>query len=263
MSASAAKRSSSKPSSWRRCGPPPATRATSTPCILPIGRWPRLRSRTPSRRGGGLTMSAGPCGSMASSGSSMPGGAVENDSGDLVSPGGRNGPGHHGARTRPPAARTGQPPERDAPERGRRRDLRARPGGTDEVRQPRRGGFDRLHGRGDAAAAARAGPPHPRGRDRLSARGCPCTDELEYGAPRTLSDEVFRRNDGASFPVEYTSTPISEGGTRSGALVVFRDITERAGSSASSSDSTWRSPNRPAAIRLPGSETGCAWRRIS
>ena len=45
--------------------------------------------------------------------------------------------------------------------------------------------------------------------------------------PRTVCDEVFWRSDGASFPVEYTTTPISEGETLTGALVVFRDITER------------------------------------
>ena len=45
--------------------------------------------------------------------------------------------------------------------------------------------------------------------------------------PRTVCDEVFWRSDGASFPVEYTTTPISEGDTVTGALVVFRDITER------------------------------------
>ena len=43
----------------------------------------------------------------------------------------------------------------------------------------------------------------------------------------TVSDEVFWRSDGTSFPVEYTTTPISEGDTLTGALVVFRDITER------------------------------------
>ena len=56
---------------------------------------------------------------------------------------------------------------------------------------------------------------------------CPCTGGLEQGVPRTVCDEVFWRSDGASFPVEYTTTPISEGDTVTGALVVFRDITER------------------------------------
>jgi len=56
---------------------------------------------------------------------------------------------------------------------------------------------------------------------------CPCTGGLEQGVPRTVCDEVFWRSDGTSFPVEYTTTPISDGDTLTGALVVFRDITER------------------------------------
>jgi diguanylate cyclase (GGDEF)-like protein/PAS domain S-box-containing protein len=58
---------------------------------------------------------------------------------------------------------------------------------------------------------------------------CPCTDALERGVTRTVSDEVFWRKDGARFPVEYTTTPISEGDTVTGSLLVFRDITERRG----------------------------------
>ncbi len=56
---------------------------------------------------------------------------------------------------------------------------------------------------------------------------CPCTDVLAHGVARTVCDEVFWRRNGTSFPVEYTATPISEGGTLTGVLVVFRDITER------------------------------------
>ncbi len=56
---------------------------------------------------------------------------------------------------------------------------------------------------------------------------CRCTGGLEHGVARTVCDEVFWRSDRTSFPVEYTTTPISEGETLMGALVVFRDITER------------------------------------
>jgi diguanylate cyclase (GGDEF)-like protein len=38
---------------------------------------------------------------------------------------------------------------------------------------------------------------------------------------------VFCRGDGTRFPVEYTTTPISEGDSLTGGLVVFRNITER------------------------------------
>ncbi len=69
------------------------------------------------------------------------------------------------------------------------------------------------HTRGD-------GTPYP-------PEDCPSTGVLEHGVARTVSHEVFWRRDGTNFPVEYTTTPISEGGTLTGALVVFRDITER------------------------------------
>ncbi|MFW5867567.1 MAG: sensor histidine kinase [Armatimonadota bacterium] len=42
-----------------------------------------------------------------------------------------------------------------------------------------------------------------------------------------VSDEVFWRKDGESLPVEYTATPLREGGELVGAVVVFSDITER------------------------------------
>ncbi len=41
------------------------------------------------------------------------------------------------------------------------------------------------------------------------------------------SSEVFWRKDGTSFPVEYVSTPIWENMKLKGAVVVFKDITER------------------------------------
>ena len=64
------------------------------------------------------------------------------------------------------------------------------------------------------------GSPNPR-------EGCPCTATLADGVARTVPDSVFRRADGTSFPVELTTTPITEGETLTGALAVFRDITER------------------------------------
>jgi len=41
------------------------------------------------------------------------------------------------------------------------------------------------------------------------------------------SDEVFWKKDGTCFPAEYVSTPVLENGRLVGAVVVFRDITER------------------------------------
>jgi signal transduction histidine kinase len=42
-----------------------------------------------------------------------------------------------------------------------------------------------------------------------------------------VTDEVFWKKDGTSFPVEYVSTPIMENGGAVGAVVIFRNITER------------------------------------
>ncbi len=56
---------------------------------------------------------------------------------------------------------------------------------------------------------------------------CPVYAALRDGNVHSSSDEVFRRKDGSAFPVEYTSTPIREGGAVVGAVVTFRDITER------------------------------------
>jgi PAS domain S-box-containing protein len=56
---------------------------------------------------------------------------------------------------------------------------------------------------------------------------CPIYAALSDGETRRIDDEVFWRQDGTSFPVEYTSTPLREDGRLSGAVVTFGDITER------------------------------------
>jgi len=50
---------------------------------------------------------------------------------------------------------------------------------------------------------------------------------LKDGVIHHVDDEVFWRKDGTSFPVEYISNPILERGEIVGAVVTFRDITER------------------------------------
>ena len=51
---------------------------------------------------------------------------------------------------------------------------------------------------------------------------------LKDGVVRRVTDEVFWRKDGSSFPVEYMCTPAYDKNERSGgAVVVFTDITER------------------------------------
>ena len=56
---------------------------------------------------------------------------------------------------------------------------------------------------------------------------CPIYAACKDGKAYHMTDEVFWRKDGTSFPVEYTSTPITEDGKISGAVVTFRDISER------------------------------------
>ena len=56
---------------------------------------------------------------------------------------------------------------------------------------------------------------------------CPIYAVCKYGIVRRVKDEVFWRKDGTSFPVAYTSTPILESGKLIGAVVTFRDITNR------------------------------------
>src|SRR5829696_7012217 len=64
------------------------------------------------------------------------------------------------------------------------------------------------------------GAPYPK-------EECPIYAAFTTGATHSRDDEVFWRKDGTSFPVEYVSTPISEDGEIAGAVVTFRDITER------------------------------------
>jgi PAS domain S-box-containing protein len=55
----------------------------------------------------------------------------------------------------------------------------------------------------------------------------PVRATLVSGVGREVKDAAFRRADGSSFPVEYASTPIVEDGQITGAVVTFRDVTER------------------------------------
>ncbi len=50
---------------------------------------------------------------------------------------------------------------------------------------------------------------------------------INHGETHHIDNEVFWRKDGSCFPVEYTSTPIIESDKIQGAVVTFRDITER------------------------------------
>ncbi len=56
---------------------------------------------------------------------------------------------------------------------------------------------------------------------------CPIYAAFRDGAVHEVSDEVFWRKDGSFFFVEYTSTPIRDRGVVVGAVIVFRDISQR------------------------------------
>jgi PAS domain S-box-containing protein len=56
---------------------------------------------------------------------------------------------------------------------------------------------------------------------------CPITAAIEEGAFRRVDDEVFWRRDGSAFEVEYSITPMREGGVVVGAVVMFTDISQR------------------------------------
>ena len=56
---------------------------------------------------------------------------------------------------------------------------------------------------------------------------CPIVATLTTGAVRQHGEGVLWRKDGRPFPVEYISTPIREGETIVGVVVMFNDITER------------------------------------
>jgi PAS domain S-box-containing protein len=64
------------------------------------------------------------------------------------------------------------------------------------------------------------GTPYPR-------EDCPIYAAFRTGTTHHVDDEVFWKKDGTSFPVEYTSTPIKKDGKVTGAVVVFKDITDR------------------------------------
>lgn len=63
-----------------------------------------------------------------------------------------------------------------------------------------------------------SGEPYP-------AESCPVYRAVYAGEECEVTDEVFWRSDGRSFPVEYHVAPIIENGVRAGAAMSFRDVT--------------------------------------
>ena len=56
---------------------------------------------------------------------------------------------------------------------------------------------------------------------------CPIYAAFKDGAVHHIDDDVFWKKDGTSIPVSFTSTPIYKDERIAGAVVVFKDITER------------------------------------
>jgi two-component system sensor histidine kinase/response regulator len=56
---------------------------------------------------------------------------------------------------------------------------------------------------------------------------CPMNHTCRDGVERSIDSEVLWRKDGTSFPAEFTTTPVTKDGELVGAVISFRDITER------------------------------------
>lgn len=60
-----------------------------------------------------------------------------------------------------------------------------------------------------------------------SIEACSLYQAYRTGQPCRVDDEVLWRQDGSCFPAEFSSSPLHEGGILTGAVITFRDITER------------------------------------
>ncbi|WP_138466017.1 sigma 54-interacting transcriptional regulator [Poseidonocella sp. HB161398] len=63
--------------------------------------------------------------------------------------------------------------------------------------------------------------------EAYSAQHCPIYRSFRFEQVNRIGDEVFWRKDGRPIRVEYVSTPIYDQRVLAGAVVIFRDITER------------------------------------
>jgi len=61
----------------------------------------------------------------------------------------------------------------------------------------------------------------------LDAEECPTSLVLRDGRVRETTDDVFWRRDGSSFCVEHVTAPLRHDGRLIGAVLVFRDVTQR------------------------------------
>jgi PAS domain S-box-containing protein len=68
--------------------------------------------------------------------------------------------------------------------------------------------------------------PRPDGRPYEAAL-CYVTEAIEQGLTSAAEEDLYLRRDGEAFPVEITASPLVDDGHISGAVVVFRDMTQR------------------------------------
>ncbi len=85
---------------------------------------------------------------------------------------------------------------------------------------------------------------------------CPIHTSIRDGRVHRVTSEVFWRKDGTSFPVEYISTPIREGDSLAGSVVVFRDVSDRARAEAALEYTEQRF--RSLVANIPGAVYRCA-----
>jgi PAS domain S-box-containing protein len=63
--------------------------------------------------------------------------------------------------------------------------------------------------------------------DHFPAKQCPIYKSFRHDKTVRIEDDAFWRKDGKPILVEYVSTPIYDAGILAGAVVIFRDVTER------------------------------------
>ena len=62
---------------------------------------------------------------------------------------------------------------------------------------------------------------------RRIAHECPVEAVLKGGVARQVTDAVFRHKNGSQVPVEYVASPIQDGDRPIGAVIAFRDVSDR------------------------------------
>jgi PAS domain S-box-containing protein len=86
---------------------------------------------------------------------------------------------------------------------------------------------------------------------------CPIHGAIHDGRVHRVTNEVFWRKDGSSFPVEYVSTPIREDHRVIGVVVVFRDISDRKRAESALEEAEQRF--RSLVANIPGAVYRCAY----